>query len=264
MVQEKILEKLGKIKAHMESAKEIGNEAEAQAFAGMLQQLLLKHKLEMTDIQYTQEMQDEPIIQTSPKTTWVNGKQFYAEYPDIEIVHNRVEWIESLAATVARYYSCTILVSKGYSIIYFVGHKSNVAIVEYLFITMLRSAMKLSDAAAKKFRREYRATYGPGMTPPGYRNSFLDGFILRIAQRLEEERQKFGGANQSMALVRVNKEAIAVSKYMEDNFSKKGAKALRGQRGFNREGYAEGKRVADSMNLTGNAVKEGQSNKQLN
>jgi 1,6-anhydro-N-acetylmuramate kinase len=50
MTQEKILEKLGKIKAHMESAQEIGNEAEAQAFASMLQNLLTKHKLEMTDI----------------------------------------------------------------------------------------------------------------------------------------------------------------------------------------------------------------------
>jgi hypothetical protein len=57
MTQEKILDKLGKIKAHMESAQEIGNEAEAQAFAAMLQSLLLKHKLEMTDIQYTNHLQ---------------------------------------------------------------------------------------------------------------------------------------------------------------------------------------------------------------
>ena len=49
---EKILDKLGKIKAHMESAAEIGNVAEAQVFGVMLQNLLAKHKLEMTDITY--------------------------------------------------------------------------------------------------------------------------------------------------------------------------------------------------------------------
>lgn len=39
MSDEKILEKLSKIKMHMESAKEIGSEAEAQAFATMTQEL---------------------------------------------------------------------------------------------------------------------------------------------------------------------------------------------------------------------------------
>ena len=66
MTDGKILEKLGKIKNHMESAKEIGNEAEAQAFAAMLQTLLLKHKLSLTDVEYASEMKDEPIVEKRP------------------------------------------------------------------------------------------------------------------------------------------------------------------------------------------------------
>jgi hypothetical protein len=370
--KEKILDKLGKIKAHMESAKEIGNEQEAEAFAGMLQQLLLKHKLEMTDIDYNREMQDEPIIQHTPETVivsreqkkryysvtelskiswdelpssvrrflvdegysfstveewkqaynaateeerynllhtdngvgsefpshkWYRGsettrKRVYKDYPDVEVLNQRRAWVEELAAIVASAYSCRILVSKGSSIIHFVGHKSNIAIAEYLFVTMMRIAERLSDQAAKKMRREWRAAHGVGNTPPGFRESFLDGFTNRIAQRLAEARRAFEGPTTSVALVRVNKEALAVRNYMEENFHRckrcdhlegqhphggecqaegcsckeyrgRSASSLGGSKNFNADGYREGKRVADSMDIHGNAIKSGQANKQL-
>lgn len=41
--------------AHAESAEKIGNEEEAQAFAAMLQKLLLKHKLSMTEVEVAAE-----------------------------------------------------------------------------------------------------------------------------------------------------------------------------------------------------------------
>jgi len=339
MTQEKILEKLGKIKAHMESAKEIGNEEEAQAFAAMLQNLLLKHKLEMTDVQYAREMQDEPIVEQRPETVWEAddekrvrsvselahmtwkelprkvkayirenmfgddvqewsarydkgdqetreemlyrdlgvgmrdfpsekwysssaGRRVYKNYPDVEVVNRRRGWSEELASIVADAYSSRILVTPGRSYITFVGHKSNVAIAEYLYITMLRAAEKLSDKAAKTFRANHRAEHGVGATPAGYRESWLDGFTLRIAQRLKEERAKFETPSTETALVRVNKEAIAVRSYM-DKF-KKTASSLGGMNNFNQNGYADGKRAADAMNLSSNAVRAGQSNKQLN
>jgi len=269
MTQEKILEKLGKIKAMADSAKEIGNEAEAQAFAGMLQQLLLKHKLEMTDVEYAREMQEEPVIQYTPETMYTNvfdrskRRRVYKNYPDVELTRRRTAWVEQLAAIVADAYSCRILVTTGSSIIHFVGHKSNVMITEYLFITMMRAANKLSDKAAAQFRREWRAEHGSGNTPGDYRESWLMGFITRIAQRLQEERRKFEGPNTSMALVRVNKEALAVKNYMDEKFGKKKSAAIGGLRSWNQEGYAAGKRTADGMNISGNAVKEGRPNQQL-
>lgn len=263
MTQEKVLEKLGKIKAHMESAKEIGNEAEAQAFAAMLQNLLLKHKLEMTDVQYAREMQEEPIVEQRPETTFdARRRRVYKDYPDVEVVNRRRGWSEELAAIIADAYSSRILVTPGRSWITFVGHKSNVAIAEYLYITMLRAAEKMSDKAAKEFRRNHRAEYGVGATPAGYRESWLDGFCLRIAQRLREERAKFETPSTQTALVRVNKEALAVKSYM-DKF-KKNASSLGGNNNFNRSGYEDGKAAANAMNISSNAVKAGQPNKQLN
>lgn len=143
MTQEAILEKLAKIKRHADSAKEIGNEAEAQAFATMLQNLLLRHKLDMSDIDYAKEMQSEPIIEHEPETVWGKDGRVYKDFPDVEVVNKRRQWAEDLAGIITKAYSCRFLVSRGSSMIYFVGHKSNVMQCEYLFLTMLRCADKM-------------------------------------------------------------------------------------------------------------------------
>lgn len=272
MTQEALLDKLKKIKDHADSAKAIGNEAEAQVFAAKLQELLLRHKLEMTDINYAKEMQSEPIIEHCPDIAYVwnaagnNRKRVYKDFPDIEVKEQRCAWGEQLAAVIAEFNSCRILVSTGWSLIHFVGHKSNVAICEYLFLTLFRAAEKMSVTAAKKFRAEQRKLNGgAGNTPAGYRESWLEGFITRIAQRLRDERDAFGKseANASTALVRVNREALAVKNYMEEKKGTKTAKAIGGRSNFNSDGYADGKRAANDVNLKGNAMKEGQANKQL-
>lgn len=265
MNQEKIIEKLAKIKAHADSAKAIGNEEEAKAFAAMLQNLLLKHKLEMTDVEYAAEMKDEPIVEKWPDTEWSyeSHRRIYKDFPDVEVVNRRREWAEMLANIIADAYSSRIMVVKGRSIIIFVGHKSNVAICEYLFLTMLRVAEKLSANAAKTYRAEYRAQYGAGDTPKGYRESWLMGFCMRISQRMKEERDAFGAKpGQSTALVRVNKEALAVKSYM-DKYQGKKAASLNQQKHHNPDGYADGKRAANDINIRGNAVNAGQPNKQL-
>jgi hypothetical protein len=265
MEQEKILDKLQKIKNMAEGAKAIGNEAEAQAFAAMLQQLMLKHKLSMTDIQYAAEMKDEPIVEQRAPRMYKGNKQVYVEFPDVEVVKRRRLWAEELAMVIAEAYASRILVTEGWSMITFVGHKSNVQIAEYLFLTLLRSADKMSNTAAKSFRAKYRSEVGgAGMTPNGYRESWLDGFVTRIAQRLREERDQFGKkADQCTALVRVNKEAIAVKAYIDGKHAKM-AKSLNQGKNFNPAGWAEGKKAANDMNIKGNAVNAGDGpNKQL-
>ena len=264
MTQEKILDKLGKIKAMAESAKAIGNEAEAQAFAAMLQQLLLKHKLDLSDVDYAKEMKDEPIIEQRAEVIYKDGKRFYKDFPDVEVVSRRVEWSEDLAAVIGDAYSCRFLVTPGRSYITFVGHKSNVAICEYLFLTMLRAAENMSLKAARAFRMKARAENGgAGSTPRGYRESWLDGFTSRIRARLQEERAQFNTSG-SMALVRVNKEAIAVRSYIDDKYKKKAA-SLGGVSSFNRSGYQDGTAAANAINIKGNAMNAASSmpNKQI-
>jgi hypothetical protein len=295
----KVLEKLGKMKAHMDSAKDIGNEQEAQAFATMTQQLLMKHKLEMTDIQYSAYVQDEPVEEHRVGGEWdytgegKKRKRILKEYPDVEVLSRRVDWMETLGGVVAKAHNCEMLVSQFSSQIWFVGMKSNIAVAEYIYITMLRTIDKISHKEYMKFRRECRGRDNGGGAflheTWGFKASWIDGFITRLAQRFRDAKAKMEQDNSGTALVRINKEALAVADYLKAKFGhtfvgeKKGmcqvpgcgklekdkihqhkpAKALGGVDSFNREGYHRGKKKADEMRLDANAMNEGSESKQL-
>jgi len=341
--KDKILDKLAKIKRHMESAQAIGNEQEAQAFAAALQTMLLNHKLEMTDVEYASEMKDEPIVESRPETETVAAerddgpryytvgalcqldwkdlpykvrrflvdqgysystveeweafwdaatperryevahddegvgmrefpsekwypakrkfqKHFYKDAPDVEVRRVRVHWIEQLGATIAKFHSCSILVNRGSSNVWFVGHKSNVAVCEFLFVTLLRAAEKLAD---KAYAVQWRAMTEAGDVTRcrGFRASFLEGFVQRLFQRFQEELAAVEHNTSSTALVRVNREAIAVREYLDKK--KTGSAPSTTSRLSNRDGYAAGKRAADGVNLRPRVVNAGRPNQQL-
>jgi hypothetical protein len=281
----KVLERIGKLKAHMDSAKDLNNEAEAQAFASMIQQLLMKHKLEMTDIQYTAHVKDEPVEEHLVGGDWdyVNRKRVMKDFPDVEIFKRRVKWMEDLGSVIADAHNCSMLISQMSSQIWFVGMKSNIAVAEYIYITMLRTIDKLSHKEYMKFRRECRARDGGGgkflRETWGFKQAWIDGFITRLAQRFRDAKAKMEQDNSGTALVRINKEALAVRDYLKAKFGhkfvgeKKGlcqvpgclkpekdpihqhkpAKALRDRDSWNSEGYRRGRKKADEMNLDANA-----------
>lgn len=255
----KILEKLGKIKRHMESAADIGNEDEAAAFAAMLQNLLMKHKLDMSDVEYASEMKEEPIVEETIGTCWKDGKQVYRDFPDVEVRNRRVPWIEHLGGIICRYHSCEVIVTRRSSKLYFCGHKSNVQVVTYLFVVLHRAAEKLADKAYAERWRECLQS-GDVTACRGFRNGFLQGFVHRIGQRFQEELDKFQDAHaQAGALVRVNKEALAVKNYLAGRTTVDG---VGGTTRVDREGFNRGKKAADAMNLKANAFRAGQPNKQ--
>lgn len=267
MAEEKILEKLGKLKAHMESAQEIGNEQEAQAFAAMLQNLLAKHKLEMTDIQYTKHLQDEPVEETEfggcvvtvvdPKTG--KRKRVTEKYPDYEVKSKRCDWAEMLASVIARAHSCQTMCMTGSNRVWFVGRKTDTAVVDYLFVTMYRAALKISWREYCKFYYMCRDERGDVTLARGFRDSFLNGFVSRLAQRFEEEKRNIEAAWQTgTALIRISREALAVKEYLEKKGGKKAA-GIGASAKFHAEGYRQGQAFANGLNLKANACNGGNS-----
>jgi hypothetical protein len=243
-----MIAKLRKLKAHAESAAKIGNEAEAQAFAAMFQQLLLKHKLGLTDIEFDAEAAQEKI-----ERHWVDW-----ETHEVRVRKNRVLWIEQLASIVARAYFCRIIVLPGSSNIELIGETSHVEVAEYVLVTLVRLADRMSKLERDKVYRRDRAA------ADGFRQSFLNGFINRLAVRLKEELAQAvrdAGPASSTALVRVNRSESAVTKYMDElkkSKSIKNASRIQGgRRRVNAEGYARGQEVANGMDIRGRAVKPG-------
>lgn len=261
MTTEKILDKLAKLKRHADSAKAIGSEAEAQAFADMLQKLLLDHKLSMSDIDFETMEKDSPV-----ETHYIN----YSQYPDIKLKGTRVAWIEDLAAMVARAHFCRILVHKGSSRITLVGRKEDVTVAEWMFIVLQRAAEKISGRAYDAYRNEERrkaiAEHGEagrhGSMPHtfGFRESFITGFINRLRERLKET-QAAATASSSMALMRLSKSDAAVVDYMA-KFTGKAGQLSRNSR-YHGEGLSRGRSAADRINLGTRGVDAGAPTKAI-
>ena len=239
MTKEKILDKLQKIKKHQESAKEIGNEAEAQAFAEMLQKLLFTHRLEMTDLEFEKMEEEEPIMHHS------------IQYPpELKVKRQRVPWREKLTSIVARAHFCRILVSQGTSRITLIGRKSDIEIAEYMIITLMKAARSLSKAAEREYKKEKSRSVMLHQERGDFRDSWLEGFIWRLQQRLTELRAAHESSS-STALVRVNKSEAAVVNYM-NRFGK--AKPLPQLSELNGLGWTRGVDTANRMNLKANAM----------
>jgi hypothetical protein len=251
---EKLIDKLGKLKRHADSAKEIGNEAEAQAFAEMFQKLVLQNKIEVSEIDFSQQEIEEPV-----------GKHYidYHKY-NIGLKRKRIDWIESLAGVVAQAHFCRILVHLGSSRITLVGRKSDCEVAEYVLVTLQRAAEKMAKKAYYKYWFELfevcrkcggqKADHGNDVCgfesstykAAGFKASWLESFVVRLAQRYKEQRQGYTG--ESTALIRVNKAEKAVVEWIEENTKGKAQGLSRNGR-WNSEGSKQGRAAADALDL---------------
>lgn len=234
--RDKILDKLQKLKAHAESAAKIGSAEEAEAFAAMLQQLMMKHKISMTDLEVEEEAAADPVDQQ------------IINWDDVKVRSNRVAWIERLASIVARAYFCRILVHPGSSKITLVGRKSDIAVAEFMIVTLTRLAEKL---AKKEFGVVYRQNRHAAH---GFKDTFLKSFIVRLGERFDEERN--AAVRETMAIVRVNAAEAAVADFMKQ-FTKKAAIVKGSRQDPNALGWRRGREVADQVSLRARAMEAG-------
>lgn len=211
MTTDKILDKLSKIKAQMESEGELGNEHAAQAFAAKLQELLLRHKLSIADVpgQVTSTKPPEII------ETYVENSQDGFKY-----VGRRQSWSEVLASIVAAAYSCKILVTAKSNSIWFVGVSEDTKVAEFVFVKLWRLADKLAWTANRTYRKKLR-DQGRGVGSggnSGFRQAFLTGFVRRMRDRLEEQRAKILSTETSTALVPLKNLDMAISKFIDEKY----------------------------------------------
>ena len=253
MTNQKILDKISKLKAHAESAAKIGSEAEAQAFATMIQQLLLKYKLSMTDVELKTEDADDPVTHRD------------VEWQDIKVRKNRVAWIESLAEVVAKAHFCRILVYSGSSRIALVGRESDVAMAEFLLVTLTRA---IEQIAEKEYNKAFYSLYrrggdGKEKVVRGFKGSFVSAFVARLAERFDEETRR-AEASSSTAIALFDRTREAVRVYLRANLRTRHAAMVRGSRhDHNAEGWRRGRAAADDVRLRPGVVSGSKAPNQL-
>jgi hypothetical protein len=267
--KDKLLEKLAKLKAHAESAQALGSEAEAQAFADMLQQMLLRHKLEMSDVELV-DLEKEDPIDRHPVNFSAQG------LPRKKV---RQAWSQHLAETIAWAHFCRILVYNRSNRVTFVGRKQDCEVAEYMFVTLYKATERIADAAYAKFSTEcvrqcaycqedkasctgrYHEFEPNWARARGFRPAFVEAFVWRLARRFYDLRKQ-AEASSSTALVRLNTADQAVVKWMEDNKIKK-SEDLGGNQRENWDGYRQGQAAADEVSLRANAMQGAGTKKYL-
>ncbi|HEY6327854.1 MAG TPA: DUF2786 domain-containing protein, partial [Blastocatellia bacterium] len=111
-------EKIRKLITHAESASNIGNAAEAEAFAARVTELLIKHKLSMEEV-------------------WSDGEARITIGE--ERIPGRKNWMRLLAQAISKSHACEFLVAPDRLI--FIGPDGDREVTVYLFYK-LRSAAK--------------------------------------------------------------------------------------------------------------------------
>lgn len=207
--KETIIQKIKKLHIKAENAKNIGSEAEANAFAQKVQEMLNKHKLDMSVLQF-QDHAKAVIERVS-----VDWPSYGHEFKDRE-----EPWLAALLNIIARHNQCIIITYKRSNRMLLYGRKIDIESVDYLIKTLLPMARLLGYRAYHKIYEEIRP-----LDPDerkrilkGYKESWKLGFVTGIREAIDEARRTAEAQSTSGALVRLDSLIEHVfNKVREDN-----------------------------------------------
>lgn len=248
MDNEKIVSKLEKLIRKRDSAAQIGNQAEAEAFAKKVTELLLLHNLEESEINTDTNKDNTSHIKLDPEVEQEMGWS-----------KNEANWTSVLLNGIAQYNMCKLVklnrgskLPPGYTII---GAKVNQETVIYLWEQLVPRIR----AMAKQRWSEVRNTTHEK------RNTFLRGYYLgccaALITRIREMNQQVQDENPGLtALIRTNDQQLA--KYAEKLFGQLGQSRRRGTKGAH--GASFGRRDGKSMNINKGVSGGGGSSRLLN
>jgi len=130
-----VTERLQKLIAMEQSARKIGNIAEAEAFAAKVAELLFRHNLSMSDIEIKEQEQNEPIDRE-----YVAGNK------------GRSPWMEILAKAVATACFCKHMIIGKTSTQIFVGRTSDRQAAASLYKHLIGCAVSMCNVEKRKLR----------------------------------------------------------------------------------------------------------------
>lgn len=230
-----IKEKLQKLMVKADSAKEIGNAAEAAAFSAKVNDLLTKYNLEMADIEFSKE--DEVIAD---------------DQKGLILLNKTGRWTSRLLSTLCNYNYCKCVYhtfgrSKEMCVT-IIGKKENVEVVRFLYDILksqlekiaknewrlymkdiqlkilaarqevLTESSKMTENMVKKPWKYFKSV----MNRQAFYKSFFLGAVVGVNERLESEMKKaevtYG--EKVTALVRVNDAQI--ERFIAEKFGKLG------------------------------------------
>jgi hypothetical protein len=143
----KALNKLKKLVNQKRGEEALGNYAAAEAFALKIQELLIKHKLDLSEVEREAEDSSNPLVtkEISPQA-WGEDR-----------LPKRVAWTEGLADIIASHYFCKGLALLESNAVLFVGREADVEIASTVFCYLMRTGLNICETELAERVLEYTA-----------------------------------------------------------------------------------------------------------
>jgi hypothetical protein len=222
-----MIEKVRKLFAHAESAGQLGNQAEAEAFAQKASDLLIQHKIDASIIQQTDDTPDELVDVAELNARDIFGTKAAAG------------WRSALLNGLARAHFCR-LVRTSTSTYALVGAASDREVVLYLLAQLLRVAPDMARRAVPEPLSYWK------QTPRADRNAWLLGFASGIIAKLHETRQAAERSPYALVLVRAQDAADAKTRELFPQLVKRSAARSTGAR----SAFEAGREAGRSHNVS--------------
>lgn len=248
--REKLIDRLRKLKAMAESAAAIGNQAEAEAFATKVQDLLTEHKVAMSEVDLQEQEADDPLGYHE----YHPGQRGFDPFDD-RAKKRRVQWIEQLAMTVAEAHFTKMILNLDRSdrvVTYlFVGRQSDVELATYVFTVLGRNGITMAKKEYDRAKREGRDTRD-------WYKTFLLGYQRAITTRYARERDRLERQLKTAgtSLVPLERAAAEAAAFAAAAFRTQDTKRLNAG-GFNLEAYTKGRAHGEAANLRATGLKAG-------
>ena len=161
--EEKTVDKIKKLLDHANSAEQIGNAEEAQAFMNKVQSLCNKHRIDIAEAEmFDPGNEDSTIDRENCRFKW--GEKYRSR--------KRVWWSEQLASLISKNNNCTHYIFSGSNSVGFIGRERDRQIAIYLWKYIVRT---ITDFAQKEYDRVYNYHYDRGTQSEcrGWKKAFL-------------------------------------------------------------------------------------------
>lgn len=239
------------IKLHRKavSAKEIGSEAEAMIFADMVQRLLIKHDLELSEVEYQAQLAEDPV---KLHKVHISSKRRSAL------------WQELIARHCALAHLCQAIPVTGRDAFVLIGRRQHRQVAEFMSLTLIRLGADLAQKAY--IEHFYRCKEAGDVTQArGFKKAFLLGFAARVSRRYQAMMLETAARyDKGTGLIRLSQEQ-ALCQQLVDTLTKVGAMHEVRQtlptlnKPASGGGFAAGVKAGNAVNLKANVVEAGQA-----
>lgn len=247
----KLVQRIQKLHAMAESARDVGSLAEADSFMSAVHKTLAAYNLDTSVLTIDMKDAADPLGQDA-----VLGAQLrHKDKP--------LGWAQDLAGHVARAHNCAHLISTTSSYVFFYGRASNRGVAVKMFKYLRDMAERLGQEAyvTEAYRR--RRTGEGERGSASWRFNWMEGFVEEIGRRYQTMRQRVeSDKGMGLVLVSVRKEARDYShevnqKAWDEAKAKKlkwKSKETLAAQFYNEAARNNGAETARNVNLSPNAV----------